>query len=178
MPMPIDTKQWQKTDHDRKIETFIVTAVKMPRKFKPDEPTRQLIHWRGGGAYRINARGEWRSTSFDTQKWDIADPDIQVQFISKPFRVSSVAASFWECPLSKEYTTTEVHDLMVAKKLNHYMYNGAGSGCLTWTTRLVQVLEEEGVLPTGSTARFRAKVREVRADPNYWVPDEPGARFY
>ncbi|KAI6098601.1 hypothetical protein EDD16DRAFT_558177 [Pisolithus croceorrhizus] len=175
-PKPIDTKRWKKDDRDVKINKFIVTAVVMPEQFKPDDPTKQLIHWRGGGAYR---RGEdWFSTSFDTRKLSATDPAIEVQLISKPFMVSSVAPYYWECLLSREYTTTEVYHLLVAKKFNHYRYNGAGSGCLTWTTRLVKVLEEERVLPAGSMQSFLAKVQEVRADPHYWVPYEPGAHFY
>ncbi|KAI6098595.1 hypothetical protein EDD16DRAFT_557847 [Pisolithus croceorrhizus] len=175
-PKPIDTKQWLKEDRDVTIYKFIATAVKMRDEFKPDDPTKQLIHWRGGGAY---PRGrKWFSTSFDTRKLSKVDPFIEVQFISKPFMVSSAAPYYWECPLSKKYTTTEVYELVVAKKLHHYMYNGGGSGCLTWTTKLVDVLETEGVLPAGSKANFLKKVEEVRADPKYWVPEEPGTRFY
>jgi hypothetical protein len=98
--------------------------------------------------------------------------------ISKPFAVSSAAPYHWESKLAKEYTTTQVYDLLVAKKFNHYLYNGTGSGCLTWTTALVELLETEGVLPHGSKASFLKKVEEVRVDPKYWVPDEPGAKFY
>ena len=98
--------------------------------------------------------------------------------ISKAFAVSSTAPYYWESKLAKEYTTTEGYNLLVAKKFNHYLYNGTGSGCLTWTTALVRLLEAEGVLPKGSEADFLKKVDEVRADPRYWVPDEPGAKFY
>ncbi|KAI6119792.1 hypothetical protein EV401DRAFT_1888016 [Pisolithus croceorrhizus] len=178
-PKPFNIKRWKKDDRDVEIEKFVVTAVRMPHKFKPGEPTRQLIHWRGGGAYPDGdvANGKNRSTSFDTTKWG-TDPIIEVELISKPFMVSSAAPYYWMCPLSRPFTTKDVYELMVAKKFNYYKYNGEGSGCLTWTTRLVEVLQEEGVLPAGSMASFLAKVDQVRSDPNYWVPDEPGAHFY
>ncbi|THU84664.1 hypothetical protein K435DRAFT_870043 [Dendrothele bispora CBS 962.96] len=146
----------------------------MPGTFDPTNTSKQLIHWRG--AYQQD--GAWRSTSFDTRKLSITDPDVEVQLISKPFDVSSSAPYHWETPLAKEYTTTQVYDLLVAKKFNQYQYNGNGSGCLTWTTALIELLVSEGVLPADSKTNFEAKVAEVRADPKYWVPAEPGARFY
>src|SRR5579863_5826410 len=96
-----------------------------------------------------------------------------VSLISKPFEFSSVAPYHWESGLAKESTTTEVYDLLVAKKFNYYLYNGTGSGCLTWTTALVKLLETEGILPKGSEANFLKEVAKVRADPKYWVPAEP-----
>jgi hypothetical protein len=98
--------------------------------------------------------------------------------ISKNFAVSSAAPYHWESPLAKAFTTTDVYNLLVAKKFNHYLYNGAGSGCLTWTTALVKLLEAEGVLPHGAEASFLQKVQQVRADPKLWVPEEPGAKFF
>ncbi|KAI6015902.1 hypothetical protein BKA83DRAFT_4246591 [Pisolithus microcarpus] len=179
-PKPIDVRRWLTRDRDKKIDKFIATAVLMRREFKPDDPTRKLIHWRGGGAYKkvlVRGREKWRSISFDTQKLG-TDPVIEVQLISKSFKVSSVAPYYWESPLLREYTSRDVFDLLVAKKFNRYMYNGAGCGCLTWTTALVRLLEEEGVLPTGSEREFLLKVNEARADARYWVPEEPGAGFY
>ncbi|GAW07598.1 hypothetical protein LENED_009603 [Lentinula edodes] len=98
--------------------------------------------------------------------------------ISKPFFVSSKAPYYWETPIIKKYTTTDVYNLLVAKKFNHYQYNGAGSGCLTWTTALIELLENEGVIAVGSKISFLKKVDEVRTDTKYWVPLEPGAEFY
>ena len=98
--------------------------------------------------------------------------------ISKAFAVSSTAPYHWESKLAKDFTTTQVYELLEAKKFNHYVYNGTGSGCLTWTTALVELLETEGVLPHGSKASFEKVVEQVRVDPKYWVPAEPGAKFY
>ncbi|KAH9972522.1 hypothetical protein BJV74DRAFT_209544 [Russula compacta] len=175
-PKPIDISQWLKRDRDVKIEKFVATAVKVPGEVDPKDPKRQLIHWRGGGAYEEN--GDWRSTSFDTRKFSKTDPVVEIQLISKAFAVSSAAPYYWEEGLAKGCTTTEVYNLLVAKKFNYYLYNGAGSGCLTWTTALVKLLETEGILPKGSEASFLKKAQEVRNDPKYWVPDEPGAKFY
>ncbi|KAI0078471.1 hypothetical protein K474DRAFT_1660495 [Panus rudis PR-1116 ss-1] len=81
-------------------------------------------------------------------------------------------------PLAKPYTTTDIYKLLEDKRFNYFLYNGNGSGCLTWTTRLVKELEDEGVLPAGALASFKEKVAEVRVKPMCWVPDEPGAMFY
>lgn len=58
------------------------------------------------------------------------------------------------------------------------MFNGNGSGCLTWTLRLARHLEQEGILPPGSVSFIETKVQEVRDRGRYWVPDETGALFY
>ncbi|KAI0328430.1 hypothetical protein GY45DRAFT_1000428 [Cubamyces sp. BRFM 1775] len=175
-PKPFDTAQWQKRDQNVHVEKFIATAVKVPGVFDPAHPTRQLVHWRGGGAYMQHGGG--RSTSYDTRKWTPTDPVIEVQIISKNFMVSSSAPYFWESALARPFTTTEIYNLLVAHGFNRYLYNGNGSGCLTWTTALVKLLEAEGVLPAGALKEFEQKVAVVRADPKYWVPDEPGAKFY
>ena len=101
-----------------------------------------------------------------------------VRLISKDYTVSLAASSHWESKLVKKYTATDIYNLLVAKKFNHYLYNGNGSGCLTWTTALVELLEDEGVLSEGSMTDFLRTVEAVRADPKCWVPDEPGAMFY
>ncbi|KAJ3879764.1 hypothetical protein F5051DRAFT_438493 [Lentinula edodes] len=115
---------------------------------------------------------------FDTRKNEDSNPVVEIQMISKPFFVSSKAPYYWETPIIKKYTTTDVYNLLVAKKFNHYQYNGAGSGCLTWTTALIELLENEGVIAVGSKISFLKKVDEVRTDTKYWVPLEPGAEFY
>jgi hypothetical protein len=100
------------------------------------------------------------------------------RLISKDFLVSSQAPYHWKKELHKKVTTEYVHQLLINKKFNHFRYNGAGSGCLTWTTRLIKVLEEEGILPHGSLTEFNERVETVRKDPKYWVPNETGAEFY
>lgn len=98
--------------------------------------------------------------------------------MSKPFFVSLLAPYWWEAPFIKNYTTTDVHNLLVANKFHHYKYNGAGSGCLTWTTALIKLLEDEGVIAVGSKSSYEELVDKVRADSLYWVPEEPGAEFF
>ena len=112
------------------------------------------------------------------QTCELLGVETQRRLISKNFAVSSTAANHWETPLAKPYTTTDVYKLLDNKRFNYFMYNGNGSGCLTWTTRLVKELEDEGVLPAGVLASFNEKIAEVRANPKYWVPAEPGAVFY
>lgn len=80
------------------------------------------------------------------------------RIISKNFAVSSSAVDYWGTTLAKPYTTTQIYNLLVNKHFDRYLYNGNGSGCLTWTTRLVKELEDEGVLPAGALASFNAKV--------------------
>ncbi|KAF8156707.1 hypothetical protein B0H34DRAFT_859416 [Crassisporium funariophilum] len=175
-PKPINIGRWQKQDQDAKIEKFVATAVKVPHQFDPKDPKKQLIHWCARRRCLLQ-KDRWRSTSFATLKLD-TDPKIEVQLNSQPYAVSSAAPYYWESELAKEYTTTQVYNLLVAKKFNHYLYNGTGSGCLTWTTALMKLLETEGVLPKGPEARFTIEVEEFRTDSNYWVPDEPGVKFY
>jgi hypothetical protein len=43
---------------------------------------------------------------------------------------------------------------------------------------LVNLLESEGVLPSGSSGDFLPFVDKVRKGDKYWVPNESGARFY
>ncbi|TFK87141.1 hypothetical protein K466DRAFT_663254 [Polyporus arcularius HHB13444] len=138
-PIPIDIKQWRKIDRDVVVEKFIVTAVWMPHQYEvpSNSESRQLIHWRGGGAYRTADGGEG-STSYDTRNWIKGSPEIEVQLISKDFAVSSTAVDYWEMPLKKHYTTTDIFNLIKNKRLHHFLYNGNGSGCLTWTRRLVE----------------------------------------
>lgn len=94
--------------------------------------------------------------------------------------VSSSAPYYWATELveGKVYTTADVCNLLVAKKFNHHLYNGNGSGRQTWTVALTKLLEDEGVIPKGSKDSLLKKIAEIRADPKYWIPDEPGAKFY
>ncbi|KAI8968764.1 hypothetical protein BD414DRAFT_541273 [Trametes punicea] len=172
-PRPIDTRQWRKRDQNIKIDKFTTTALIVPLQYHPEHPTRRLLHWRCGGAYIEGERG--RSVAYDTQKLSVTDPLIQVH---KDYMMSSAAPYHWETSLAKNFTTTDVYNLLVAKNFNRYLFNGAGSGCLTWVTALVNLLETEGVLPAGSVQSFLKIVEKARADPNYWVPDELGAQFY
>jgi hypothetical protein len=137
------------------------------------------------GAQRRSTRASWpipipklKSSKLSNHIFSRSRLISSVRFISKAFAVSSTAPYHWESNLARAYTTTEVYNLLVARNFNHYLYNGDGSGCLTWTTALVRLLETEGVLPQGSEASFLTKVEEVRADPKYWVPAEPDAEFY
>ena len=100
------------------------------------------------------------------------------RFISKPFAVSSHAPYFWESKLLRDFTTTDVYNLILARGFNRFFFNGQGSGCQYWTKALVQLLENNNVLPRGSANKFQEKIDEVKADPEYWVPDEPGATFF
>jgi len=174
--LPIDIKQWLRRDRDVSIESFVVTAVRTDKE-NPANPNQRLLHWRCGCSYTSSGPGTAKvvSTSIDTRG---RTGLIEVQFISKSFVVSGNAAYHWTTPVAKQYTTTDVYNLLLARGLNKYMYNGNGSGCLTWTTAVVEVLEREGVLPVGSKDQLLLKVSEARADPNVWVPDEPGARFF
>ncbi|KAI0328427.1 hypothetical protein GY45DRAFT_1338125 [Cubamyces sp. BRFM 1775] len=176
--MPFDISSWNKPDRGVLVKTFIASAVKMNGVVDPRDSRRTLLHWRGGGGYRLGLSD--RSTSFDTRtaKDENGRPCVQVQLISKDFQVSRTAPYHWQVELAKDYTTTQIFNLMVAHNFNRYAYNGNGSGCLTWTTALVKLLEDNGVLPPGSLKGFLETVAKARADPQYWVPDEPGAHFF
>lgn len=98
--------------------------------------------------------------------------------MSKEYGASSNAVAHWEISLAKSFTTSDIFTLLENRRLNCFMYNGNGSGCLTWTTRLVKELEDIGALPAGALASFYKTVAGVRANPECWVPDESGAVFF
>ncbi|KAJ3563802.1 hypothetical protein NP233_g8704 [Leucocoprinus birnbaumii] len=175
-PKEFDLVPWRTIDHGVKIEKFVATAVIMNDVSDPNDSEKKLIHWRGAVAYHVSKK--WRSTSLDTRKLSADDPAVQVQLISKNFDVSSRAPYHWEAKVARDYTTSQVCDLLKKKNFNRYLYNGNGSGCLTWTTALVKLFEDEKILAKGSTDSFSELVDKVRKDTLYWVPDGPGAKFY
>jgi hypothetical protein len=100
------------------------------------------------------------------------------RLITKTFAYSSRAAYIWKTRIEIPFTSNDVLALMRTEKLHHYQYNGNGSGCLTWTIKLVSVLEDNGVLAAGSTDDFLEVVKKARKQKLYWVPEEPGAMFF
>ena len=62
--------------------------------------------------------------------------------------------------------------------LTRFMYNGSGSGCRTWVIRLVELFEEQGLIPPGSLQGCLEKMDEAIREGIFWVPRERGAIFF
>ncbi|KAJ3755017.1 hypothetical protein EV360DRAFT_86300 [Lentinula raphanica] len=170
----IDIKSWRKNDRDEIIQKFNVSAI--PMKHNGSRP---LLHWRAAGIYTSNDSGTLVSTVFDTYHPESDDStDVKIDVYSRKYARSNAAAYFWEADLLREFTTTDLVQLLVAKKFHKYRYNGAGSGCRFWVTTLVTLLEQESIVSPGSTESLSQLVEEASADLRYWVPDESGAEFF
>lgn len=105
-------------------------------------------------------------------------PHLVFRFRSLTYGVSQNAIAAVRLRLCRTFTTTDMYNFILEKGLNRYMFNGNGSGCLTWTLQLARLLEQAGILPRGSVSLIQTKVQEVRNGSDYWVPDETGAVFY
>lgn len=109
--------------------------------------------------------------------WTPTQYDV-IRLISKDFEISRNSLYIFQTPFLRHCTSNDVYAIIQAHRLNHYYYNGQGSGCLTWTMRLIQVLIYHGLIDPSSYIGFNMKVAEARNSSLYWVPDEGGAQFY
>lgn len=137
-----------------------------------DASGNRLIHWRVGCAYELD--GENRSTSYDTLKHSIGDFVVQIQLISKPFLFSSQAAITCKFKCAKDFTTTDVYNLIKDKGFGRYMYDGNGSGCLFWTKAVIAMLQAEKYIEAGSVDELEKEVTKARSTKGLWVPDDKG----
>jgi hypothetical protein len=69
-------------------------------------------------------------------------------------------------------------DFIQRRSLQYYAYNVEGSGCLTWTKRIIEELRMARYLPGHAYSEVENYTEGVRtANNNYWVPFENGAAF-
>jgi hypothetical protein len=73
-------------------------------------------------------------------------------------------------------TVSDFHDLLVRNKRHHYMYDGRGSGCLSWTKKLIQDFSEIGWLDQGAEDSFTEYLADVRRDVSgdFYIPEDSG----
>ncbi|KAJ3911736.1 hypothetical protein F5877DRAFT_72952 [Lentinula edodes] len=174
-PLPIDTSQFLLRFRDVPLRTF--TAVAIATSDLNPADGRRLLHWRASGTYlsSYNRTPVNGSTTFDTRT--IAG-QTEVQLISKNFDISRNSLFIFQTPFRRHCTSNDIYGIIQAHRLNQYDYNGGGSGCLTWTMKLIEVLTLYGLIDPTSYIGFNMKVAEARNSSDYWVPDETGARFY
>lgn len=97
---------------------------------------------------------------------------------------SARAAAFWKTNVVKVCTARKIYDTLDNKPgLRHFRYDGAHSGCLTWSKGLLSGLEGAGIIKKGSTKEFEDWLKSTDAYNReiYWVADEetpPCAKFF
>ena len=139
--------------------------------------------------------GSERSTSYDTLKHSTVDPVVQIQYvfvltlrcagtrlkcnrlISKPFLFSSTAVTTCQFKSAKDFTTTDVYNLIKDEGFGRYMYDGNGSGCLFWTKAVIAKLQAKNFIVAGSVDELEKAVTITRGTEGLWVPDDKGTFF-
>ncbi|KAF8914376.1 hypothetical protein CPB84DRAFT_1742147 [Gymnopilus junonius] len=155
--MPINKEKWGTKYQNRNIEVFVVSALKVSQKFAPDSKAKK-IHWRLSGGYNTDSGSE--STIFDTANVENQGPYVEIDFYTRGYIASHNATKNLEFQVLKDYTSNDVANLVRQRRLNVFRYNAQGTGCRTWTARLIEELEDEGVIPRDSVTRFRQAVEE------------------
>ena len=91
--------------------------------------------------------------------------------------MSNPASKFWEfrVPVIKANLSVQtVVELITARGRERYQYDGNGSGCLTWSAKLLaDYVATEYVRAIPDFAEFIAKTRKAEASSN-WIPDDQG----
>jgi hypothetical protein len=59
-------------------------------------------------------------------------------------------------------TTESVFKILKNEEFNHYLYDDNDSGCRTWVTKLVMVLERKAILEQGSYESFLDFAKQAR----------------
>ena len=93
--------------------------------------------------------------------------------------MSRSAEDFWEfqMPVVVEgLTVQEVVDLITANRRERYMYDGNGSGCLSWCTQLLYDYVNAGYVDTNQPGEFEDFVNDLRTTKGgtYWIPEDRG----
>ena len=75
---------------------------------------------------------------------------------------------------AKEFSTTDVYNLIKDKGFGRYMYDGNGSGCLFWSKSVIELLVMEGFIVAGSVDKLEKEVTTTRNTEGLWVPYDEG----
>ncbi|KAK0199105.1 hypothetical protein F5146DRAFT_996424 [Armillaria mellea] len=159
---PIDFSRYKKDDDGGRIVTAISIfgVPTYPKKTNPANGT-HLVHWRvhlrWAGARGDLAKG---SVVLDTYKDEPTDPIVRIEFRS----------------LKQGLSVQTVVDLITANGRERYKYDGNGSGCLSWSTKLLAdyvAAAYVGPQATGDFTKFIVKTRKDEAT-LYWIPDDQG----
>jgi hypothetical protein len=78
----------------------------------------------------------------------------------------------------RHLTGQDLIDIIERKNLHRYQYNHLGSGCLTWSRRIISELVGERYIEFNADYLVNECIAQTRQENNgLWVPDEFGAHF-
>lgn len=102
-----------------------------------------------------------------------------VSVISRSTLVSTANSVHWPftCPVIKaDLTVQKVVDLLTANGRDRYKYDGDGSGCLSWTKKLLTDYVAAGYIRPTAVRDFDRFIQTTRAAHAgvYWIPDDQG----
>ncbi|KAK7695666.1 hypothetical protein QCA50_000302 [Cerrena zonata] len=178
---PIDLSRYDKdTDGTRVVTAISIIGIPTyPKITNPDDGT-HLVHWRvhlrWDGRGGVLAKG---SVVLDTYKDDASDPIVRIDVYSKPSLVSSAASKFWESQskiIESDLTVQNVVDLITANGRERYKYDGNGSGCLSWSSKLLADYAAAGYVAATEVNTFTEFIAQTRTREEgvYWIPDDQG----
>lgn len=72
-------------------------------------------------------------------------------------------------------TVRQVVELVEKNERHHYRYDGNGSGCLSWSMKLIADFIAAGWLKNDAETEFEKFIEQTRkTEPNYWIPPDAG----
>ncbi|KAK0479886.1 hypothetical protein EDD18DRAFT_1206718 [Armillaria luteobubalina] len=179
---PIDLSRYKSADDGGRIVTFIsIFGIPThPKKSNPVDGT-HLVHWRvhlRWAGVRVNTLAKG-SVVLDTYKDDPADSIVRIEVYSKSTVVSAAASTYWELsiPVIKAGLQVQTFVAMItANGHERYKYDGNGSGCLSWSTRLLNDYVAAGYVDAQAMQNFAKFITTTRhyVAGFYWIPDDQG----
>jgi hypothetical protein len=174
---------------------FSISICGLPAEESPISPLGWLIHWRIQGFY-TGPNGHTQTLIFDTiqdQMTNIADveyvPDsteysmtahiwLYSRVRHKPHGPSTNQRAEFSFPVLRYLTGQNLIDIIEHKSLHRYRYSPLGSGCLTWSRRIISELANEQYIRMDADYWLGDYVMRFRLEQNgHWVPYEIGAHF-
>ncbi|PBK76544.1 hypothetical protein ARMSODRAFT_948351 [Armillaria solidipes] len=180
---PIDLSRYKRADDGGRIVTAIsiIGIPTYPKKANPLDGT-HLVHWRVHLRWAGARPGELAKGSvvLDTYKDVAADPIVRIEVCSRAALLSNAASKCWEFPvpvISADLSVQTIVDLITANDRDRYRYDGNGSGCLSWSAKLLDDYVAAGYVDAQASARFTNFITVTRtSEVSYWIPHDQG--FY
>lgn len=99
-----------------------------------------------------------------------------------PGITSTRMAIYWNIDIpNPRYTLQQLFDIVDQQQyFNHFLFNGGGSGCRTWTIAFTNFFERINVLSPGTTQWVINQITgyQLTNGPSVYIPQEIGATFY